>query len=91
MNTMVSIPNTKAWIRPMKNSNNRMADGANHGTIEPIRNSSTAPAKILPNNLKANERIFENSEINSRRDTARSMAPKNGFLNMVVVLKNLLK
>ena len=53
--------------------------------------TSTIPANILPNRRKANERILESSEINSSKPTKKSMAPKNGTLNIRRVLKNLLQ
>ena len=40
--------------------------------------TSTTPANILPKRRKANESIFESSEINSSKPTKKSMAPKNG-------------
>ena len=93
MNTIVSMPNTKAWIRPIKNSNIMIIEGTivNAGISEPTSASKTMPANILPNNRNANDKIFENSEISSSNPTRKSIAPKKGFLNKLRTLKNLSK
>src|SRR4030067_1404809 len=91
MNTRVSIPKIKAWIRPIKNSNKSTADWAKTGIRLPMTNRRTEPAKMLPNNRKPNERSFEVSEMSSRSPTPKSITPKSGRLKNVLKFKNLVK
>ena len=83
MKIMVSMPNTMAWIRPIKNSNIRIIDWAKMGTMDPTMKINTEPAKILPNNRKENDKSFEISDTVSSSPTAKSITPKIGLVKIV--------
>ena len=69
--TVVSMENTKAWIKPTNNSRSKNGKGAKRGIRKAIMVSNTSPAKILPNKRKANDMTLVNSPINSRIPTEK--------------------
>src|SRR4030067_873799 len=75
MNTVANKKNTYAWMAPKNTSKIYNRGGIATAVNAPIIESSKAPAKILPNRRKPNERILANSRMISRIPTAKLINP----------------
>src|SRR3990172_9607725 len=78
-------------MRPMNTSSRYRPVGTTTAVSAPRIEINNAPAKMLPNNRKPNDRIFANSETSSRIPTPKSITPNIGTENIVLVLMNLPK
>ena len=89
--TVVDIEFPQGELPNIYNAITINQDGTKIGTMVPMIKSNTAPANMTPNNLNENDKIFANSEINSKNPTRKSMNPKKGFVKMFKTLKNLVR
>ncbi len=67
MKVNVSIAKIKAWIKPTKISKNIKGNGIIYGVKKATTRRRTSPAKIFPKSLKEKDKIFTDSEINSKK------------------------